>query len=296
MRAVLLMGSDDASYYRVELCRIIPNLDLRIYPKIGGIDDIEFLLVKKPLISDFGVFPNIKAIISLTVGLDQFDNVEVPSNIPILRMLDEGHVLSMAEFVLFSVMYYHRQMDRYESFQQERIWRECPLRHSRNRSVGFMGFGAMAKKPAIMLRDLGFRVSSWRKSAKTEPGIQSFRGMEELVDFLSGLDILVCLLPQTEETFGILNLSTLSMLPVGAAVINAGRGSCLNEDALIHLLDNNHLSGASLDVFQREPLEKHSVLWAHPRIRITPHIAGKADVPKAADFIRQRIQELEEEV
>jgi glyoxylate/hydroxypyruvate reductase A len=295
MRAVLLMGSDDASHYRIELCRIIPDLDFRVYPDIGDIDDIEFLLIKRPLISDFGVFPNIKAIISLTVGLDQFDNVEVPSNIPILRMLDEGHVRTMAEFVLFSVMYYHRQIYKYESLQQKRIWSECPLTPPRNRSVGFMGFGAMAKKPAIVLRDWGFRVAAWRKSRKTEPGIQFFRGMEQLVDFLSGLDILVCLLPQTEDTSGILNLSTLSALPIGAAVINAGRGNCLNENDLIHLLDNNHLNGASLDVFQQEPLEKNSALWAHPKIRITPHIAGKADIPKAAEFIRRKIQELEEQ-
>jgi len=290
MITILFMGSKEAEEgYENELKKIITNLDFRVYPQIGDNRDIEYILVKKPTIADFTVFSNLKAIISLTVGLDQFIDLKISSKTPVFRMLDEGHKISMSEFILHSVFYYHRRIFNYDLQQQNKIWEEHPLIPSRNRKVGFMGFGEMAKMPAYILRDLGFNLSCWSKTFKNISGITSFYGKEELNVFLHDLDILVCLLPLTKETENILNFSTMSILPKGASIINVGRGRCLNENDLVCLLNENHLIGATLDVFQKEPLDKESPLWKHPKIKITPHIASKADYLKAAEFIKTKI-------
>jgi glyoxylate/hydroxypyruvate reductase A len=127
------------------------------------------------------------------------------------------------------------------------------------------------------LRDLGFPVAGWSRGRKRLDGIESFAGEKEFVAFLGRTDILICLLPLTPDTRGILSMKTFAALPEGAFIINVARGGHLIENDLIAALDSGHLAGAALDVFQTEPLPEDSPLWIHPKVRVTPHVAAISD-------------------
>jgi glyoxylate/hydroxypyruvate reductase A len=180
----------------------------------------------------------------------------------------------------------HRQQRSFDEAQKEGVWRQRMLtRPSRDLRIGILGMGDIGAVTAERLRLFDFQLFGWSRTRKEVPGVTSFAGPEELPVFLAQSDIMICMLPLTPETEGILNAKLFAGLPEGAWVMNVGRGGHCNEQDLVAALDSGHLAGAVLDVFQTEPLPADNVLWHHPKVTVTPHIAGITDPRNASAFV-----------
>jgi glyoxylate/hydroxypyruvate reductase A len=184
-------------------------------------------------------------------------------------------------------------MDAYRAQQEKREWRQLSQKLARERRVGVLGLGVLGADAARVLRELRFDVAGWSRSPKELEGITCFHGSAGLAEFLARTEILVCLLPLTPETTGILNWETLAALPRGACVINAARGGHVDEADLLAELDSGHIAGASLDVFAQEPLDTEHPFWSHPRVIVTPHVASVTHARTAADHIAAQISRFE---
>ena len=227
--------------------------------------------------------PNLKAVFSLGAGIDGFlRDPEYPRHLPLVRFVDPTLMHEMAQFVTMHILIVHRDQRVFDRAQPQRIWAQGMLkRPSRDTRIGILGLGDIGGTIAKSLLFFDFQLFGWSRSRKNVPGVKSYAGAEELPQFLAQCDYCVCVLPLTDDTRGIMNAKLFAGLPKGAWVINVARGGHLIEEDLIAALDSGHLGGAVLDVFQTEPLPKDSPIWTHPKITVTPHIAGITD-PKAA--------------
>lgn len=282
MALLFLSEADPVDEWRDALLSEIPDLDIRIWPDhVGDPADIDLALVWRPPPGELQKFPNLRAILSLGAGIDSFlDDVTLP-DVPLARMIDPSLTRTMADYVLLAVLRHHRQFDMFEREQRLSNWVFALPKSPGDRTVGIMGLGVLGQGAALALKAQGFDVIGWSRTAKSIDGIKTFHGEKQLQAFLTASEILVCLLPLTEDTKGILNASLFNQLPKGAYVINAARGDHLMSEDLIQALDSGQLTGATLDVFETEPLPAVSPLWLHERILITPHVASYC-IPKTA--------------
>jgi glyoxylate/hydroxypyruvate reductase len=289
--ALMFLSPDDpADAWRAELQARIPELEVRIWPDVGDPDEIEIALVWRPPPGELVRYPNLKAILSLGAGIDGFvADPELP-DVPLARMVDPSLTRTMTEYVLLAVLRHHRELDRFERTQRAREWAYAFPPQAADRRVGIMGLGELGAAAARQLVAHGFQVLGWSRSPKAIEGVVSYAGRSELHAFLHRTDILVCLLPLTGDTLGILDAATFAELPHGAFVINVARGQHLVENDLLKALDSGHLAGATLDVFRTEPLPPDSPLWGHPRILVTPHVASYSVPGTAADGVAANIR------
>jgi glyoxylate/hydroxypyruvate reductase A len=249
------------------LSKLEPDIDLRIWPETGDVDDIEFALSWNHPHGEFKNYKNLKCIASLGAGVDHLlADPDLPAGVPITRVVDHSMAQSMSEYVILGVLNYCRQLETYRADQSQRIWKpRIPLLAAHMR-VGVMGLGQLGKDAAVKLHALGFSVSGWSQTPKKIEGVDCYAGAGLLDGFLSQVRILVCMLPLTPKTRGILNLQNFNRLTAGAYVINVARGEHLIESDLLTALDSGHLSGACLDVFTEEPLPLDHPFWDHPKI------------------------------
>ncbi len=277
-------------WWRAELSKHVPDLEVRFYPDIGNPDDIEFALCFAMPHGVLADLKNLKAVFSLGAGVDHiFADPDYPKHVPIARVVDPELTDRMSEYVVQHVLNHHRYQHQYDTQQREHVWKERHAPAARNRSVGILGLGELGSGAAEVLNSLNFNVSGWSRSEKKVAGVKSFHGADQLDAFLAQTEILICLLPLTDATIGILNKDLFAKLPEGAALINPGRGPHLVEQDLIDALDSGHLSAATLDVFHTEPLPADNLLWDHPGIRITPHVASIASPGRVAALAAQNI-------
>ena len=250
-------------------------------------EDIDYTLSFRPPPGFLKTLPKLKTIYSLGAGVDGFlADPEFPKQIPLVRFVDPQLSTEMAQYVVMHVLLQHRRAKAFEETQRQSKWAQMMLpRKTADTRIGILGLGEIGTMVGERLRDLGFPVSGWSRSRKHADGIKSYAGEGEFAAFMGQSDFLICLLPLTQDTRGILNAKTFAMLPKGAYVINVARGGHLIEDDLIAALDSGHLAGATLDVFQTEPLPETSPLWKHPHIVVTPHIAAISDPRVAAQFV-----------
>ncbi len=248
---------------------------------------IDYFVGFRPAHGFLKTLPRLKAIFSLGAGVDGFlRDPEFPRHLPVVRFIDETLQREMAQYVTMHVLIVHRQQRAFDAAQAECAWRQRMLaRPTREVRIGILGMGDIGAVTAERLLMFDFQVSGWSRSRKTVPGVKSYAGAGELGAFLGECDMMVCLLPLTPETEGILNASLFAQLPKGAWVMNVARGGHCNEADLLAALDSGHLAGAVLDVFQTEPLPPDSPIWKHPKITVTPHIAGITDPRNAAAFV-----------
>jgi glyoxylate/hydroxypyruvate reductase A len=242
-------------------------------------DAIDYVLSFRPPPGLLKTFPELKALLSLGAGVDGFfADPDFPKRVPLVRFVDETLSQEMAQYIVMHVLIHHRAQRMFDAAQRENKWRQILLpRRTEDTRVGILGLGEIGAVAARHLKGLGFSVSGWSRTKKTVEGVTSFAGEEKLDAFLEESDVLVCVLPLTPHTRGILNAKAFAKLPKGAFVINVARGGHLIEEDLIAAIDSGHLSGAALDVFQIEPLPETSPLWAHPKIAVTPHVAAISD-------------------
>jgi glyoxylate/hydroxypyruvate reductase A len=286
---------DDATAWREELNARLPDLDFRVWPdRVGDPLEIEYALAWRPKPGALRAYPNLKAIFSLGAGVDHlFRDGDLPAGVPVVRLVDKALTRNMTQYVLHWVLHHHRGFRAYGEFQGRGEWRALPVPHAPDRlRVGIMGLGVLGGAVAHALLALGFTVAGWSRTSKRIADVESFAGDDGLVPFLGGLDVLVCLLPLTPETEGIIDRRSLSTLPAGAYLINVGRGGHVVEGDLLAALDAGHLAGATLDVFREEPLPEGHPFWSHPQVVVTPHIASQTDPRSAADEVAANIRRI----
>lgn len=239
-------------------------------------------------LQDFSPFTGLKAVLSLWAGVETIAG-NATIKVPLCRMVDEGLTEGMVEWVAGHVLRHHLDMDTYVA-GQDGIWRQGnPPPLARDRRVGILGLGALGTACAQALARLNFPVSGWSRTGKHIDGISCQRGDEGLRRVLSTSDILILLLPQTADTENLLNAARLLLLPRGAVIINPGRGTLIDDAALIDALDSGAIGHATLDVFRTEPLPAGHPFWAHPGITVTPHIASDTRAASAARTIARNI-------
>lgn len=272
-----------------------PEMDIRAWPDVGNRDDITHAVVCFPEPGEMATLPNLKAMHSLWAGVDHATrDKDLPLHVPLIRMVDHSLSQGMLDYVTGHVYRHHLTMPKFEALQRKAEWRQEVPPLVEERVVGIMGIGVLGGEIAEQLAALGFKVRGWARTQKSIDDVYCFAGMESLEDFLRDTEILVLLLPNTPETTDILNDETLAMLPEGAAIINAGRGTLIDEDALIRALDSNQISAATLDVFKTEPLPKDHPFWAHEKISVTPHVAAETRLSTASKVIIDNIRHLDE--
>ena len=291
MALLFLSEADPVDEWRDALLQEIPDLDIRIWPDhVGDPDDIDLALVWRPPPGELKKYRNLRAILSLGAGIDSFMKDTTLPDLPLARMIDPSLTQNMADYVLLATLRHHRQFDMFEREQRSSNWAFALPKGTSDRTVGVMGLGVLGKNAGLALKAQGFDVAGWSRSAKTIDGITTFYGHDQLNAFLSQTEILICLLPLTAETRGVLNAGLFSQLPKGAYVINAARGEHLISDDLIQALNSGQLAGATLDVFDREPLPETDPLWRHERILITPHVASYCLPRTAAAGVAENIR------
>ncbi len=238
---------------------------------------IDFALVWEPETGRLAQFRQLKAVLSSAAGVDHLlADAQLPA-LPIVRMVTDESQQRMAEFCLMAAMSLLRDMPRAITQHQQRRWVEYNPPHTApDVTVGIMGMGTLGAATARLLRAVGYQVQGWSQTRKQIDGVRSYCSNAELPDFLRQSQVLICLLPDTPATLGILNRSLFAQLPPGAMLVNAGRGAQLNVADTLAALDSGQLSSVFLDVVEPEPLPADSPLWTHPRIMLTPHTAASA--------------------
>ena len=238
----------------------------------------------------FERYPNIELLISVGAGVDQFDFDALSDHVQVVRMITPSIREMIREYVTLGVLALHRDLPLYLNQQRHSQWRARPIQLARRRRVGVMGLGQLGLAAMKALEPFGFQLAGWSRSRKDIVGATTFAGAKELPAFLAQSDIIVCLLPLTPETHGILGHDFFSRLPKGAGLVHCGRGEHLDSDALLTALQTGQISSALLDVTKPEPLPETHPLWLHPGVILTPHVATETNFEEGAVFCAQAIQ------
>lgn len=294
--ALLIIDLDkrigNAQAWRDTFAEQLPDLEIRIWPEPGELADIEYLAFMRPNFDLYPAFPNLKAMFSRSAGVEEFVGHPKLPKVPLGKMEPPGGDPMMTEYVVMHVLRLHRDMPGYQAAQANREWRRVRIVRPEERRIGFLGYGMMAKAPALVLQSLGFRVSTWVRSPRPAAEVRIFHGPDQLEPFLGQTDIAVCLLPLTRETEGILCARTFAMMPRGAMLVNVGRGRHVVDADLIAALDAGQLSYAALDALWPEPLPADSPLWRHPKVTVMPHVARRPTVTQLVSEIAANIRSL----
>ncbi len=278
---VFYSKADNADDWLSVLRPHLPDLDMRVAPDVGDPLKVRYAIVWKPPLGFFTPFTNLKLVVNLGAGVDALVARDDLPNVPVTRLSDPQMSRMMASFVLMSVLRHARDIPVFEKAQREKRWHYVHPRTAGEITVGVMGLGELGSAAVLELSLQGFEVRGWSRNPKKLPGIHTSHGLDKLPAFLAECEILVVMLPLTRETYHMLNAERLALLPRGAKFINVARGPVVDEKALIAALTSGHLSQATLDVFEHEPLPQDSPLWEMENVLITPHLASVA-IPRTA--------------
>ena len=295
--ALLIVGLDkvigNAEAWRTTFRQHLPDLPVRIWPHVGDVADIAYLAFMHPEFDALPTFPNLRAMFSRSAGVDSFIRHGKLPRVPLGKIEPPGGDPMMTEYVVMHVLRLHRDMPAYQLAQAKREWRRVEIKRPEQRRVGFLGFGMMARAPAMVLKSLEFPVSAWVRTPRAGAEIPIFCGPDQLEPFLNQTDIAVCLLPLTRETEGIFCSKAFAMMPRGAMLVNVGRGKHVVDRDLIAALDSGQLGHAALDALWPEPLPPESPLWRHPKVTVMPHVARRPTVRQLVTEIAANIRSLE---
>jgi glyoxylate/hydroxypyruvate reductase len=275
------------------LTRAIPEATIGIWPQDAD-GAADYALVWKPPDELLAGLTRAKAIFNLGAGVDSLESMpRIPGAVPLVRLEDAGMAEQMAEYIVHAVLRRYRELDAYAESQREARWQVRPRLDKSSFRIGILGLGLLGAAVAAALAPFGFPIDGWSRSRKDIPGVTSFAGTAELAEFLGRCRVLVCMLPLTAATRGLLDRATLSQLPRAAYVINVSRGPIVVENDLLALIDSGAISGATLDVFQEEPLPPSHPFWHHPRITVTPHVSAVTRIDASVAQIAAKIRRLE---
>lgn len=287
---VFYSAADDPVAWRDVLAAEIPGLDFRVAPDVGNPKDIDYALVWKPPPGFFAAFPNLKLVINLGAGVDALLSRDDLVPVPISRLQDPGMVQLMSSYVVFAVTRYARDIHHFEAAQRDGRWHYIHPRALGQVTVGVLGLGELGGPAAVALASMGYEVLGWSRTLKSIEGLTCLAGRDGFETILAASEILVCLLPITAETDGLLGEREFALMPKGAKFINVSRGRVAREAALIEALESGHLGGATLDVFETEPLPLDHRFWSMPNVLITPHLASITVPSLAARDVAESIR------
>ena len=300
MGAILLaVAGMDPKPWEASLRSRAPERDLRLWPaQIGDANDVTYACVWLPPRGLLATFPNLKAIFNLGAGADHLLADPTLPRVPLARVVHPDLTMRMVEYVVLHVLMHHRRQRRYDAQQRAKVWQVGVQPAANEVTVGIMGHGAIGGAVALALARIGFQVAAWGRTPRSIAGVQTFHGAAGLDPFLARSEILVCLLPATPQTKGLIDLALLRKLKRngsagGAYLINAGRGALQVDADILAALEEGTLAGATLDVFEDEPLPAASPLWTHPQVTVTPHNAGDISPQVFAACVIEQIERCE---
>lgn len=273
--------------------------DIRVWPDAAGDPAaIAYACVWLPPHGLLAKFVNLKAIINLGAGVDHLLADPALPPVPVARAVHPDLAMRVTEYVVLHVLMHHRRQRFYDTQQREQVWRVHDQPGASEVAVGVMGLGAIGGRACTALVHLGFKVAGWSRTPKAVAGVETFHGRDGLDAFLARTEILVCTLPRTRDTEGILNLALFRRLKRdgaagGAFLVNAGRGPLQVDADIVAALGEGTLAGCTLDVFPQEPLPQASPLWSHPKVTITPHNAGDISPQVFAPHVIVQIERFE---
>ncbi|NVK73587.1 MAG: glyoxylate/hydroxypyruvate reductase A [Oceanospirillaceae bacterium] len=265
---------------------IVPLNDLTLEQRL----QCDIAIVANPNPSDLLSLPSLKWVHSVWAGVERMLNELESPPFSIVRLIDENLSATMSEAVLAWTLYLHRDMPIYAKQQANTVWQQQPMVRAKDRRIGVLGLGELGRVSAQRLAANGFSVAGWSRHPKQIDGVECFYGEGGLTHLLKQTDILVCLLPLTKETQGLMGQQNLSLLPVGASLINFARGPVIDDEALLKKLETGDMSHAVLDVFVQEPLPQEHVYWKHDRVTVLPHISAPTHLVSASEIVAKNIK------
>jgi glyoxylate/hydroxypyruvate reductase len=284
-------AGDNGAGWIDALSRELPRASLSVWPQAGA--PIDYALVWKPPPALIAGLSGVRAVFNLGAGVDAIaEATNWPPGVPLVRLEDAGMAEQMTEYATYAVLRCYREFAAYEVAQAAARWDPRPRLDKRTFGVGLLGMGVLGTHVARSLLAFGFPVTCWSRARKELAGVTSFTP-DQLEPFLSTCRVLICMLPLTRATRGLLDRRMLAKLPPGAYIVNVARGALIVENDLIALIDNGHVAGAMLDVFENEPLRTGHDFWHHPGITLTPHISAVTSIAQSVAQIAAKIGRLE---
>ena len=288
-----LYTRDQPERYQQLLQQALPEIELACWPQEVDAEAVTHAAVWSPPEGFFARFPRLQAVFSLGAGVDKLLRCpELSPQTALIRLTDTGMAQQMREYALSGLLHYQRNMDIYRQQQNAGRWLQHAHRPAAEIRVSILGMGELGGRVAQDLAALGYRVTGWRRTPRVHESIPCVHGLAALPTLLRNTDVLFCVLPDTPQTRGLLDAEHLALLPPEAAIINAGRGSLIDEAALLAHLDRGNLRFAMLDVFATEPLAPDHPFWHHPRLILTPHVAADTIPEEAVRQIADRLRAL----
>jgi glyoxylate/hydroxypyruvate reductase A len=293
VRVALATGNMNVAQWRGALQEAFTaaRLDAELVPWEGRSLGARYAIAWLPPRELFDTEPGLRAVFNLGAGVDALLKRDLPTSVPLLRLVDVGMGAKIAEYVCFAIARITRGLERFGPGSV------CDWSASRPRgrppTVGVLGAGAIGNKVAEAAAFFGYDVRTWTRTPHPAGHVRNFAGPQELDAFLAGTQILVNALPLTPATENLLDRERLSRLPAGGHLINVGRGAAIVDADLLALLDSGHLASATLDVFRTEPLPSDHAYWHHPKVTVTPHLSGPTPLEPAAEQIAALLLQLE---
>ncbi len=294
MKVVFYSPENNIQPWLDELGKALPHADVWAWDPTNAARQADYAVLWAPPSELFASQKRLKAVFNIGAGADRVINMpNLPNGVPVVRLNDAGMAVQMAEYVCHALICHTRRFDAYRAHAGACAWTREPVIDRQAFPVGIMGLGDIGARVAGAVAGFDYPTLGWSRTPKSLPGITSYAGDDGFEEFLPRVRVLVCVLPLTPETAGILNANTLSKLKPDAYLINVARGRHLVESDLLQMLESGHLAGAALDVFRDEPLPSKHPFWQHPRITITPHISAITLLPKSVAQIAEKIRSLE---
>lgn len=294
MALIYVSPWSDAALWRAQVAKHLPGEELRVWPEAGDAGDIDVALVWKPPHGALATLPNLKLIANLGAGVEHLmADPDLPRHVPMTRLVHPLMTEQMSEYCALGVMMGLRRIAEYMASQRESRWieREDCVAPPSARAAGVLGLGELGADTARKLAAIGYRVHGWSRTPKSMVGVTCHHGGDGLDAMLGSCDAVVCLLPLTPETRGIIDRRAIARMKRGVVLVNAARGGHVVDDDLLSALDDGHVGFALLDVFHDEPLGAAHRYWSHPRVVMTPHVAALT-LPVMADVILANVRRL----
>ncbi|WP_438463688.1 2-hydroxyacid dehydrogenase [Marinomonas sp. PE14-40] len=249
----------------------------------------DIAIIANPLLEQLESLPNLVWAHSLWAGVESLVKAVKKMKLTLVRLIDPMLSQTMAEAALAWTLYLHRDMPKYAKQQSQKVWHQIEYIEPKDRHVSILGLGALGQEAAKVIQAQGFNVSGWSYSQKNLEGVSCYHGEEGLQTMLTETHILICLLPLTDMTRGLINREFIAHLPDGAQLINFARGGIINSNDLFAALDAGELDHAVLDVFEQEPLTSESEYWSNDKVTVLPHISAQTNPVSASRIVATNI-------